>query len=343
MAVGVGAAGFVSSSWKVSGGAARARSSASDLWSSAVRRSGARSARGVPASFLPTSTPRTKTAPSTTMPPISRLTTCRLSSDRSYFSRIRWVSRIKTWRGLRPAPEGVKFPGGRSAFPRQCVPRAATGATEVEGTEACATAPAAEGEQRVAQAAQHLAVLVAHRVELPGGEEQLSERAPCLHRAWRPGHGRLQDPGRVVRSSGADQRLGPGERYRQGALPQRLLQLAEPPRACLGRGSGLERQRVTLGGGLRLAHHRLPRGFPCTLRVTGREADTAEGEEPVGAVGGQRRGTLGQRPRGGGIRRHGRQGMLGEQVRQDVVPATRVLEVELLDLHRPRPLAALLQ
>src|SRR5678815_2935027 len=168
-------------------------------------------ARGVPASFFPTSTPRTKTAPSTTMPPISRLTTCRLARDRSYFSRIRWVSRIKTSRGLRPAPEGVKFPGGRAALPRQRVPRAAAGAAEVEGAEACAAAPAAKGEERVAEAAQHLAVLIAHRVELPGGEEQLAERAPSLHRARRPGHGGLQHPRRVLQLSGLDQRLGPGE------------------------------------------------------------------------------------------------------------------------------------
>src|SRR5262249_4119200 len=117
------------------------------------------------------------------MPPISRLTTCRLSSDRSYFSRIRWVSRIKTTKGLGPAPEGVKFPGGRATFPRQRVPRAAAGTAEVEGTEACATAPAPEREERVTQAPQHLPVLISHRVQLAGGEEQLAERAPRFHRA----------------------------------------------------------------------------------------------------------------------------------------------------------------
>src|SRR5262249_8887915 len=157
-------------------------------WSSAARRSDPRSACCVPASFFPTSTPRTKTAPSTTMAPIRRLTTCRLSSDRSYFSRIRWVSRIKAFGALRPGPQAVKFPGCPTSLPRQRVPGAAARTSEVEGAKARATPATAEGQRGIAEATQPLPVLGAQRLELTGGEEQLAQGPPGLHRERRAIH-----------------------------------------------------------------------------------------------------------------------------------------------------------
>ncbi len=87
---------LVSSSWKVSFGSARTSLIVCAWASSAESRSGALCPAWVPESFLPTTTPSTNTAPSTTIPPIRTDTTWRLSSESSSFSFIRWASRMRT-------------------------------------------------------------------------------------------------------------------------------------------------------------------------------------------------------------------------------------------------------
>src|SRR5215813_11384449 len=59
---------------------------AAALWSKAVSKSGALACAGAPASFLPTTTPSTKTVPTTTIAATKKVTICRLSSDSSYLS-----------------------------------------------------------------------------------------------------------------------------------------------------------------------------------------------------------------------------------------------------------------